>query len=335
MLEKAIFIKNIIVLIFFLINLLFFFITVACNKSVNNTEDEEWKRNSNLIPLTYPRTVGFGINYNCPIFKPTNDFLYVISNYISGDTIGSLSNGVLLSSVSVFNPQSLIKGDIGFITLSTNGSELVFIDSLKNNISGILSIFNIQNQIKEPIETGLTAVYGAKFMPGDTTLIIYGEGMTSYLPRGYYLFSRYNNKLELLFAEPFGYFGFDISPDGKNLIYPQPVKYSIRNLETNTVKAGEVYAEWLTCSPDGKKIVYSDNSLNRYLPSNVGIIELTTGKVTKLDVNLISPKEGGTYASYISWSSDSKYLALSVVPIVDAKPLGPHDIWLLKLNKSF
>ncbi|MDI6804944.1 MAG: hypothetical protein QME58_14080 [Bacteroidota bacterium] len=335
MLKKSIFIKSTIVNIFSYIFLLFLLIITSCNKGVNNTEDEEWKRNSNLIPLTYPRTVGYGINYNCPVFKPTNDFLYVISNYISGDSIGSLSNGVLLSSVSVFNPQSLIKGDIGFITLSTNGSELVFIDSLKNNISGNLYIFNIQTQIKEPIETGLKAVYSAKFMSGDTTLIIYGEGMTSNLPRGYYFFSRYNNKLKLLFAEPFGYFGFDISPDGKNLIYPQPIKYSIRNLETNTVKTGEVYAEWLAYSPDGEKIVYSDNSLNRYLPSNVGIIDVETGKVTKLDVNLISPKEGGTYASYFSWSSDRKYLAFSVVPIVDAKPLGPNDIWLLKQNKSF
>ena len=182
----------------------------------------------------------------------------------------------------------------------------------------------------------MKAIYGAVFTQNDSVIILYGEGFDLSSPLGYYRYLRESSLLQFLFAEPMGFHGFDVTSDGNALIYPRAPRYLVRNLGTGQIDTGQVYAEWLKLSPDESRIAFSTNSLNLYRRSQIGIIERSSGQISWLNIQLADTTNyGATFATHPIWSTDSRLIFFSGVPLATSYvpgPLGPTNIYFCRIQ---
>jgi Tol biopolymer transport system component len=180
------------------------------------------------------------------------------------------------------------------------------------------------------------AVSSCVYMPNSTRYIYFYTFGSYHLRAGYYLFDKESMKSSLIFNYASDIrlsmfsgeyiHGFDISPDGKKLLYPVSMKgsyplmveYDIMSKIHDTLdivfeRKREQQCMWLRYSPDGKKILYccypeyAYDHTNHYPESNeVGVYDKE--KKRKVIVPVSTNTELGSISIYPVWSSDGKHL---------------------------
>lgn len=343
---KAIFCKGILFPVSYHIVFLFIFLLLlivsGCKEDTPVYPKSTWKRDSRIQQVTY-----YGY-YDRPDYYthyfPVGDALFPCTIYdniyyikrIRDDAICNKGIWCINVDTSLGNNKLNLLGNYGYLYKSRYTNEFILIKDLHNLHSGELLLYNLDNNTLTPVNTELNAIYGAVFADNDSSLIIYGEKIGAAETRGYYKYSRNNQTLRLLFTEPMGFYGFDVSPNNEYLIYPVHPKYCRYNLHTAAIDTGQVFAQYLRFSPDGKKIVYSDNTIDLYDGSEVGIINYETGVVEKLNIELADPALGYTYVGQPAWLMDGSAIIFSGVPIAGVGcpgPLGPPNIYIYHITK--
>jgi len=316
----------------------------ACKNSTTGDggDQDKWMRNPWLKQLTFYNDFSWtGTRGDALFVIPAGDGRTLWHQKADYSTIARRPENVgiwRLDTSSTFTwPKDtlFVNGYFDYAAISNSGTEMAVVESLVYSISGSLSIIDLTNRTRQRTNVGLRVVYGAIFAENDSVLILYGEQNEFPSSRGYYRYKRLSRTISLLFLESLGFYGFDISPDGRKLIYPRSPKYLTRDLISGTIDTGQVYAEWLRFSPDGSKILYTTSTLNRYVRSDIGIISVTTGTNTLLDVRLISPKLGDTFAANCVWALNGKSIYFVGVPqstLGTPGPLGNLDVYSLSLN---
>ncbi len=305
----------------------------------NQWPDTGWERNPRIKQLTFNGTVGWP--------PPSGTCTFPV--HLSGKNIAYLKKKEVSTSPpvdglwrvdtnsSLTNPlDSLLRGNgYDYLAFSSTREMIVVAESVWYAASGKLYIMAIIDGVRERVAEDLPIAYGAVFTEADSILIVYGEGRDPSHPRGYYRYARRTRNLSLLFAEPLGLYGFDVTRDGRTLIYPRYPRFLTRDLRTGIVDTGAVYAQWLRLSPDQSRIVFTSNTIDLYDSSRIGIVDRLTNGVSWLDIHLIDTKYGATYAAHPDWSDDSGTIFFSGTPQATfgvVGPLGPTNIFLYRLR---
>lgn len=216
-----------------------------------------------------------------------------------------------------------------FFNSGYDSNHLLYTDGYNNLCEIDLTTYKQKVYLKN------NSVFSAKYMPQSTRYIYFfslGVGNTSkpMLP-GYYLYDKETKKTELLFAHTnsvSGYNieyvnGFDISPDGKKLLYPvvkygyspQAMEYDLQTrehklLEVEFEQRKTVQCLWLRYNSKGDKILYScyppygsvDSTRNES-----GVYDLVKKKKTILPLHTDNDLPI-TINHFPVWSPDDKHI---------------------------
>ena len=251
------------------------------------------------------------------------------------------------------------------LALNDSASRLLYVNSYLNyNSIGNLVEYNLGTGGIEVIDTA-HQISSAVYFPGTDNIVYYAYGSysdtgknpnTNPADAGYYLLDRSTGIRTLLlhYISTLGINesvnGFDISPDGKKLLFgstgsraPLAIEYDLATHVSDTLNVffDPMYDRlslWLRYSHDGSKILYDNYALGavysvEYEPdqSEIGIIDRATLTKQVLDT---SPDNEEYYVSlFPQWSPDDTRIVYSLSQVSEEPP-GTTGYYSLRILKS-
>jgi len=294
-------------------------------------------------------------------FKNSNQIIYI------GELFGVLDIGpsFTVENDSIFPPVNQVQGVKAtyMSDITSSNSFLVTLSSFSDVSTGRLYEYNIELNQFSLLKDSLFNISTAVYWPGkDTRLVYYSYGNEDGLEAGYYLHDKIADTDSLLLAHrseigPSEMLnGFDLSPDGTKLLYPnirasfsnpdapqtpQIIEYNLNTQQADTfatkfdlsfVRIGL----WLRYSPSGDRILYCNFPLGSFErvtndDSEVGIIELPSRTRRVLDVNTNPEGERRSVQLAPTWSPEGEYIIYSSGALfLSSGNKGDYSLYLLK-----
>lgn len=243
-----------------------------------------------------------------------------------------------------------------YLTINKTGDKILLVNSKFIDVSsGALYELNlVTNQltvVKNDYFNISSAIYLNNF---ENECIYYSYGNEVYnLIAGYYHLNLSNgdDSLVLPFSSDLGAMqykefvnGFDLSPDDKKLLLPvhrqnlpaEIAYYDIENKELDTIDIPlNQQFVWLRYNKTGNKILYCSypkgvGGSNVNEPSEIGIIDIPTMSLKKLDVNTDSNL---SMSMFPNWSTDNNNIVFGSAKGPAVEPpgsVGSYSIYVLK-----
>jgi Tol biopolymer transport system component len=329
---------------------LLFLISLSCHNNPTGPV-QRLPINPNIKRITFDGDLSIALvlhsNDYFPVFDKTGGYAYYIRftqapNQYNGiwkvDTSGREDAYQARQSDS-----EKVPGIFSYLEISHDGQWLVAVEGSSILQAGELVLFDTYSFTEHDISDSIMLyAFSAVFTPDNEHIIFMGtDNPPTGKNLGFYLYDMQTGKDSLIggfdSAQPYGY---DVSPDGKSLIYGiygynngHHIGYRIFDLQTGTIDSSStIYGEWFRYSPDGSRVLFSDNSEPFYGPSDtVGVITLATKQVTVLNVNADGDPINFNYTPYLNWMRDGRGIIYCQAPLMyDGGYQEISDLYILR-----
>lgn len=306
---------------------------LSCGKGTDPEPPEQWPQNPNLELLTKPHDPGGERFWECvsPVWSPDGSRIYYIESrgewsedyYHKGDIWVIDNDGG--------NAESIIRGEYVHLAISPSGDKVATVirEYTYGFPGGTLVVIDLNSVTEDTVPMPNTSAFVAdvEFMPTGDQLVyyaMYGSGHSD-PDDGFYLYDFADSTTTLLFNEEWtaGFGGFDISPDGEEIVTVN----KIRRLDGSGERVLQVGGVWPEFSPDGEKII-SVSGIGSYLLGGPfeHLVDAVSGElISELD---LQTHELSTSA-FFAWSSDGGRIVFASKPWGGDNQRGDFELWIL------